>query len=224
MTTRLSRVVLVGVLAAALPSVGRADDVKPDTTPAAPAFDKSKGPDFSGYAAVTTITAEIVKAGETSATVRVYWLAATAKNGKTGRGNRPPLHQNHGRTSSNPYATRRPRPQAHWEHHDYELEYLPESLVRTKSLPTKFDGDGKKATYSEKERDELKVPYTVPGYRAAKADLTAGTVVELFVIRDKSIPAAKVTENDLRLKYVLILGQDPNPPKDITNPKTAAKK
>ena len=49
-----------------------------------------------------------------------------------------------------------------------------------------------------------------------------GTIAEVWVVRDKSISAAKATENDLRVKYALILGADPNPPKDIekqnTNP------
>jgi hypothetical protein len=70
----------------------------------------------------------------------------------------------------------------------------------------------------------MKVPYSVPGYIASKGDLTPGTVVEAYVVRDKTIPMAKLTEADLRLKYVVIIGHDPNPPADITNPKTPTTK
>ena len=58
----------------------------------------------------------------------------------------------------------------------------------------------------------------------AAYDLTPGTIVEVVLIRDRTIPAAKATEDDLRIKYVVIQGRDPNPPKDITNPKTDPKK
>ena len=46
----------------------------------------------------------------------------------------------------------------------------------------------------------------------------------MIVVRDKSIAAEKVTEGDLRVKYAIILGQDPNPPKDNSNPAPAKKK
>jgi hypothetical protein len=39
----------------------------------------------------------------------------------------------------------------------------------------------------------------------------------VILIRDKSIPAAKATEDDLRIKYAIVLGKDPHPPKDIAN-------
>ena len=111
------------------------------------------------------------------------------------------------------------------EHHDYDLAYVPESLVRTRTLPPKFDSDGQCGSYSNKELDELKVPHAVSGYQAAKSDLKPGTVVEMHVIRDKTIAQNKVTDADMRIKYAIILGEDPHPPKDITNPpKTPPKK
>jgi hypothetical protein len=186
-----------------------ADDTKPTESPTPtkePAIDKGKAPDFTAYSTVTTIVGEIMASDKESATIRVYWQTIA------GGGGRPRLHAN-SRTAVNPYAMRRSI-QIKTEHHDYKLEYVPESLVRIKHLPPKTDENGKKVPYSEKERDELKVPYSVIGYQASKSDLKKGTIVEVFVIRDKKIAAEKVTEDDLRIRYIVILGEDPNPPKD----------
>ena len=105
------------------------------------------------------------------------------------------------------------------QHHDYELEFVPESLVRAKTLPPKTNDSGKRVDYTQKELDELRAPEGAPSYAASSADLVPGSIVEVRMIRDKSITAAKATEDDLRVKYAIILGKDPNPPKDISNPK-----
>jgi hypothetical protein len=179
-----------------------------------PKIDKGKAPDFSGYTFVTKVTGEVVNSTEKNLKIRIYWQTANVVN-PTNRNPRPSLYANHGRTHHNPYATRQPHLQLKWEHHDYDIPYLPESLVRTKHLPAKLGADGKKIAYSESELDALKVPYSVPGYQASKTDLTPGTVVELSVIRDKSIPTSSVTDKDMRVRYAVIIGQDPHPPKDL---------
>jgi hypothetical protein len=228
MSRRASRIAfgLVLGLGATLGAVSADDTKSSSDTPKPPTVDKAKAPDFSGYVAVTKVTGEVVKGNESSLTLRIYWQHATVKNssGGRGRGRRPSLHGNHGRSHYSPYMTRRPRVQVKWEHHDYDLPYLPESLVRVNQLPPKIGPDGKKGFYSQAEQDDLKVPYTVPGFQASKADLAPGTVVDAHVVRDKSIPANKVTDADMRLKYVVIIGHDPNPPADITNPPKASKK
>lgn len=228
MSRRASRIAfgLVLGLGAALGAVSAADTKSPSDTPKPPAVDKAKAPDFSGYVAVTKVTGEVVKGNESSLTLRIYWQHVTVKksSGSRGRGRRPSLYGNHGRSHSSPYMTRRPSVKVKWEHHDYDLPYLPESLVRVNQLPPKIGPDGKKGFYSQTEQNELKVPYTVPGFQASKADLSPGTVVEAHVVRDKSIAANMVTDADMRLKYVVIIGHDPNPPADITNPSKTSKK
>jgi hypothetical protein len=181
-----------------------------------PKIDKGKAPEFAGYVFVTKVTGEVVTSTEQNLKVRIYWQTATVKNPtNNNRNQRPALTGNHGRQHHNPYATRQPQVQIKWEHHDYDIPYLPDSLVRTKHLPPKLGADGKKIAYSDSELDALKVPYSVPGYQASKSDLTAGTVIELSVVRDKSIPASSVTDKDVRVRYAVIIGQDPHPPKDL---------
>jgi hypothetical protein len=111
-----------------------------------------------------------------------------------------------------------------WEHHDYDIPYLPESLVRTKTLPPKVDPNGKRGFYSAEEQDALKVPYSVPGFQALRGDLTPGTVVEAYIVRDKTIPAAKVTDADMRIKYAVIVGQDANAATNLAGTSKPAKK
>ncbi|MBN9122816.1 MAG: hypothetical protein J0I06_27375 [Planctomycetes bacterium] len=195
-------------------SVPRADA---DETP-------TKAPDWTGYVYVTDVVGEVVKADDKKIVLRITWLEAQVKNGN--RNTRPNLNANH-RHFHNPYSGNRPNVQIKQQHHDYELEYMPQSLVRAKSLPPKIDENGKKASYTQKEYDALRAPSGVTGYAANRSDLTPGTIVEVILIRDKTVPAAKATEDDLRIKYAIIQGKDPNPPKDIasgSNPNPNPKK
>lgn len=201
-----------------------ADDTK--STSETPA----KAPNWSGYVFVADVVGEVVKADDKSVTIRITWFEPQVKNAKNGnngnnnnRNNRQRLGQNN-RNFRNPYApnmNRPNQPQVQWkeQHHDYDLEYTPESLVRSKTMPPKLDEKGKKVPHTQKEIDELRAPGGVPGYAASRTDLTPGTVVELYLIREKGIPAAKATEDDLRVKYAVILGRDPNAPKETANAK-----
>ncbi len=197
-------------------AVGEEKAAKPEEKVAAP-----KAPGFAGYQWVTMMTGEVVKADDSKVTVRVFWQQLVA-NGNN-RGSRPSLHGNHGRSHHSPFATRRTNTQLKWEHHDYDLPYVADSLVRNKTLPPKTNPDGKRGFYSAKEQDDLKLPYAAPGYQAIRSDLVPGTIIEAHIIRDRSIPANKVVDGDLRIKYAVVLRHDPNPPKDIVPP-TPAKK
>jgi hypothetical protein len=203
----------LGLALVSLPAL--ADEETKPTTPKDP---PPKSP-FSGYTFVSDVVGEVVRSDDKSVTVRITWLQPTNANN-----NRPRLSQNN-RNFHNPYVNhnRPPQVKLKQQHHDYQLEYLDASLVRTKTLPTKTDDNGKKVSLTQKELDELRQPPGAPAYAASKFDLTAGTIVEVILIRDKTIPAAKATEDDLRIKYVTILGRDPNPPKDIANPPKNAK-
>jgi len=185
-----------------------------------------KGIDWSNYVFVADAVGEIVKADNNKLVLRVTWFVTQNqpnKNGQNGnnqnRNRRPNLSGNH-RNYRNPYAPNmnRPKTVTKEEHHDYELEFVPESLVRNKHLASKTDEKGLRVNYTQAELDEQRAPAGAPRYASSPAELVPGTIVEVIIIRDKRIPAAKQTENDLRVKYAVILGKDPNPPKDIINP------
>jgi len=190
-----------------------AEDTKP-TPPASP-DSPAKPPSFAGYVYVTDVVGEVVKANDKTVTLRITWLDTVQKNNNN---RRPNLSANN-RNFHNPYSSnnRQRPPQLKQMHHDYDLDYLPQSLVRMKSLPAKTDEKGMKVPYTQKEYSELRAPVGVTGYVASTSDVTPGTFLEVILIRDKTIAPEKANENDLRIKYAIIQGHDPNPPKDIAN-------
>jgi hypothetical protein len=203
----------LGYSLAILPVVGAADD-----SPAKPAKEATSSRiDWSAYKTIGDVVGEVVKANDRQITIRVTWYETKVSGG--GGNRRPPLSSNP-RNFRNPYGSSRgrssqPRVQVKEQHHDYELEFVPESLVRTKKLPPKFDDKGKRADYTASEIEALRAPDGAPAYAASASDLLPGTIVEVILIRDKSILATKATEGDLRVKYAIILGKDPNGPKDV---------
>ena len=54
----------------------------------------------------------------------------------------------------------------------------------------------------------MRGPPGAPGYAASLFDLAPGTIVEVVAMRDRKIPAAKATEDDLCAKYIIILGSN----------------
>ena len=188
------------------PTLNAADDK--DTKPAT-STSSDKPPDFSKYAFVGDAVGEIVKADDNSLTVRMTWLAQVNQPNK----GRPQLQ---GGKYHHPHA---PVPKGvKEEHHDYTIQFVPETQIRTKVLPPKTDDKGKKVDYTAKELETLKGKWSFPGYAASASDLVPGTIVEVHLMRDKSILASKATDDDMRVKYAVVLGKDQNPPKDITTP------
>jgi hypothetical protein len=216
--TRIGFGLALGLGLLAVPQAG-ADDPKAagELKPATSSPAVMPRVDWSGYLRVTEITAEVVRADENSLTLRISWLAPKGNQ----RMSRPQLHHSHGMTYSTPGRQRSPQMTVH--HHDYTIAYAPEGGVRTRNLPPKLDADGKKVAYTQEERDALRAPSNAPGYAAPKTDLVAGSIVDVIIIRDKKVAAEKVTEADLRVKYATIIGQDPNPPKDIGGNKNKKK-
>ncbi len=220
----MRRVVVRGSAALALGTALLSLPVLADDSP--PASTPLKKPDFTGYVYVADVVGEVVKASDQNVTIRVTWLHPVARSGGNRGGNRgrPNLSRNH-RNFRNPFSMNRNRSrvQMKQEHHDYTVDFLPQSLVRTKILPPKTDENGKRVPHTQKELDELRQPLGVTGYVSSPFELTPGTIVELILIRDRNVPSAKAAESDLRVKYAIIWGRDPNPPKDITNQKPAKK-
>lgn len=181
------------------------------TTTPTPKEAPPKAPDFSKYAFVGDITGEIVSSDDKKLVLRVTWFVP-----QNAPNNRPNLNGNN-RNFRNPNQNVRP-PMMKEMHHDYILEYVPESLVRTKVLPPKLDDKGKRANYTTQELTAMKVPVGVVGYVSSTADLVPGTIADIILIRDKSISASKMVEDDLRVKYAIILGKNQTPPKDLGTP------
>lgn len=191
-----------------------ADENEKDKKPAASSA-AAKGPDWSGYIRMSEITAEVVKADDSSITIRLYSLAANKTNGRP----RPQLHRGNALNLQNPLAMRRPsngsRPQMHVEHHDYTIPYAPEGLARARTAPPKTDENGKRVPHTQKDLEDLKTPLGVSGYAIAKTDVLPGSVVDIILVRDKTIAADKVTESDLKIKYATVI-QENHPAKDGT--------
>jgi hypothetical protein len=200
----------IGMIAASV-RLAIADDAKTSGETPAPTRDSlMKPPDFSKYHYEGEIVGEIVKADDKKLVLRVVWWVPVNSN------TRPRL--NGGGHHHRPNMTR--PPQMKQMHHDYVLEFVPESLVRTKILPPKLDDNGKKVIHTTKELEELRYPLGAPSYAASPSDLLPGAVVEVRMIRDKKIPADKVTEDDIRVKYAIIYSQNPNGPTPIPGAKT----
>jgi hypothetical protein len=167
-----------------------------------------KAPDYSGYITVGEVVGEVVKADDKHVRVQVTWYVPQLKGGVR----RPPIGR--GGNYRNPYAPNmnRPRsaPRVTFKEHkfDYDFHLVAESLIRFKSLPPKYDENGKRVSYTTKELEELRAPSGVPGYAASLNELVPGTIVEVVAMRDRKIPAAKATDDDLCAKYVIILGSN----------------
>lgn len=211
---RILAALVLGAGMVSLPQLRAADEGKGSKA------EKPKPTDWSGVVTVATIVGEVVNSTQNSVTVRVSWVAAGPANGGNGGGNnnarRPQIGGNNGRQMANPFM-RRPggggqqRPQTHVEHHDYSLAFAPNGLVRNKTLPPKTDDNGKTVPYKTAELEELRLPPGAPGYAASPADLANGTIAEFVLVRDRDIPAAKATESDLKIKYAMVVGKNPNP-------------
>jgi len=174
------------VLAAGMGAAVAADDKKPDTPPATtrPAAPAER---FTGYVHAKDVQGEVVSATDSSVTIRVYYPGMTGGGGR-GRG----------RTTI--------------QHKDISYDYHPDGLARTAKLPPKTDADGKKAEYTSKELDALREPSGFPGYNLTKTDIAAGAKVEIYLLRDRTVPAAKAQESDLKIKWVKVTGQAATPP------------
>lgn len=85
-------------------------------------------------------------------------------------------------------------------HEDIVIPYAPAGIVRWEKLPP--GSDGKLPT--GKALETLKLPVGAPGYAAGKTDLHAGMVVEVQLVRPREVTAAKATQKDLSIKYVMI--------------------
>ena len=204
---RLVMVALVGVGAIGL--CRAAEDAGPDVAP-----------DWSKYEVVGSAVGEVVKVDAKGLTLRVTWYVpdiekkkankGARRNKNRARGKRPAIGKN--QNFRNPFApSRRPgfKVTVREEHHDYEMRFVEQSLVRFKVLPPRFDSNGDKMPYTIQEKDALGKPVGVPGYRASRGDLARGTIVDVDVVRPR-----EGKDDDLVVRHAVILGRNPNPAPD----------
>ena len=174
---------------------GRADDEKKsdEKKPAAPAT-PDKMPEWSkNYASAGELFGEIVKADEKGITLQVSELAPNGSGGyKSGKG--------------------RGKGGGTVKKVDVDLKYAEGGMVRWATKPKKTDEKGKTIPLTPKEQENLKKPVGALGYAASRDDLQVGHIVEVVLLRPKSIAAKDATVTDLDIKYVIIQGTDPNPP------------
>lgn len=143
-------------------------------------------PDWSNYTNHSKIEGVIVKGELDKITLQVPKLEKGKNNGNY----------------------RRRRPNVHLGHENIVIPYAPSGIVRWEKLQP--GADGKLPT--GKALDALRLPYGAPGYAAEKTELRPGLVVEVHLVRPREVTAAKATEKDLSIKYVIIIGETKAPP------------
>jgi hypothetical protein len=143
-------------------------------------------PDWSQYVAGAVLVGEVSKAKDDRFTLVVTSRIPT--------GNR-----------NNPFRTKAD---------EYSLTFHENGLVRWKKLPPKLNSAGKRVEYAERERLELKQPRGAPGFAADRSALQDGAIVEVHLVRLKSIKPDVAVIQDYQVKYAIILsGGNPNPDK-----------
>jgi hypothetical protein len=175
--------------------------------------------EWAGFATVGDVVGEVVKADGSGFTLRVFWPAASGKPGHhhwqhSTAGRTPQELAQHVRHMEATLA----RMAGHQSkggkehHHDYPLTYADAGLVRVKTLPPKLDATGAKRAYTDDELKAAKTPQGTPYYAAERSDLKPGQIVDVTLVRPKSVPADKATLSDLRVKYAVVVGAAPTPP------------
>lgn len=150
------------------------------------------GTSWGDYTTVGKVIAEVRSSDGDSLKMRVYWNSVTQGKTNTGsRGRRPSLNGNHGRTAQNPLTIAKAAiaqaksVKLKTEHHDYDVGFFPDTLVKG-------------------------APKAPGGATTQAGDLSPGTVIEAWLIRNKSIAAREARESDLKLRTVSVLGFNSN--------------
>ena len=115
------------------------------------------------------------------------------------------------KVEKNGFTVKVPKPGKKWD--ELPMEFAEGGLLRWDRLPPKVDENGKKKPYSPKEQQERKTPKGVPGYSAEVDELQPGHIVKVELLRPKDIPASKAVIQDFKVKYAIIVGQNPGPAK-----------
>ncbi len=198
MARRSSKILASMLLASGLAGLALAADDTPAATPAAkPAEGR---PDWSGFVTVSTTTGEVTKVDADGFTLRVTWQAAQGGSG------RPSYGKNHSRQTQ----SKSPK----LMHEDFALTFADQGLVRWKTLPKRTDEKGKILPYTEQEMKAFHKPEGAVYYAADRTELKVGHIVDVTVVRPKTITSDKAQTSDLRVKTAVVVGTDPHPVAD----------
>lgn len=168
---------------------------KVSTTVKTPAVADPNKTEWSKFAPVSTITAEVRSVDGNSVKLRVYWMArgnnngTTTGNGNNNRNRRPSLYHSsrNGRGQHNPLAMamhhHNGQSSVHQEHHDYDVGYFPDTRVT-----------GIKGT---------------EGTPPTPSSLTPGTIVSAHLVHDRAIAMKNVQDTDLKVQSIAVLGHNP---------------
>ncbi len=105
---------------------------------------------------------------------------------------------------------------------EHTLTLHPDALVRWSKRPDHTDDKGKPKPYTSAELKLLMTPVGAPGILGDKTELTAGQTVEITLLVPNKVKPDEFTEQDYRIKWVVIQGTPPDP-KDVVQ-KEAKKK
>ena len=97
---------------------------------------------------------------------------------------------------------------------EHTLTLHPDALVRWSKKPDRKDDKGKSKPYTPAELKLLMAPVGAPGILGDKTELAAGQTVELVLLVPNKVPADEFTDQDYRIKWVVIQGTPPDP-KDV---------
>ena len=89
---------------------------------------------------------------------------------------------------------------------EHTLTLHAEALVRWSRKPDRRDDKGKLKPYTVAEMKILQAPVGAPGYLGDKQELLAGQTVEITLLVPAKILPENLTEDDYRIKWVVIQG------------------
>lgn len=111
------------------------------------------------------------------------------------------------------YSRRRP-PTVQEKEVEHTLTLHPDALVRWSKQPERKDDKGKPKPFTSAELTRLRAPAGAPGYAGEKTELAPGQTVELTLLVPNKVSPEEMTEQDYRIKWVVIQGAPPDP-KDV---------
>ena len=106
---------------------------------------------------------------------------------------------------------------------EHTLTLHPDALVRWSKRPDRKDDKGKPKPYTPAELKHLMAPVGAPGILGDKTELAAGQTVELTLLVPTKVKPEEFTEQDYRIKWVVIQGVPPDP-KDVARKDEEKKK
>ena len=107
---------------------------------------------------------------------------------------------------------------------EHTLTLHDEALVRWSRKPDRKDDKGRPKPYTPAELKQLYAPAGAPGVLGNKLELAAGQTVEITLLLPTKVRPDELTEQDLRVKWVVIQGAPSDAPAKKDDDKKKDKK